>query len=72
MSTFSNRIARKKKTENHEVKPGTTETTPAEVPAKPEKEKKVAECFFLSHINGIIEKKGHPIIRNLDSEIRYK
>ena len=39
MSTFSNRIARKKKTENHEVKPGTTETTPAEVPAKPEKEK---------------------------------
>lgn len=43
MSTFSNRIARKKKTENHEVKPGTTETTPAEVPAKTEKEKKVAE-----------------------------
>ena len=43
MSTFSNRIARKKKTENHEVKPGITETTPAEVPAKPEKEKKVAE-----------------------------
>jgi len=43
MSTFSNHIARKKKTENHEVKPGTTETTPAEVPAKPEKEKKVAE-----------------------------
>ena len=43
MSTFSNRIARKKKTENPEVKPGTTETTPAEVPAKPKKEKKVAE-----------------------------
>ena len=43
MSTFSNRIARKKKTENPEVKPGTTETKPAEVPAKPEKEKKVAE-----------------------------
>jgi ATP-dependent Clp protease protease subunit len=43
MSTFSNRIARKKKTENPEVKPETTETKPAEVPAKPEKEKKVAE-----------------------------
>lgn len=40
MSTFSNRIARKKKTENPEV---TTETKPAEVPAKPEKEKKAAE-----------------------------
>ena len=43
MSTFSNRIARKKKTENPEVKPETIETKPAEVPAKPEKEKKVAE-----------------------------
>lgn len=41
MSTFSNRIARKKKTENPEVKPETTETKPAEVPVKPEKEKKV-------------------------------
>lgn len=40
MSTFSNRIARKKKTENPEVKP---ETKPAEVPAKPEKEKSTAE-----------------------------
>lgn len=48
MSTFSNHIARKKKTENHEVKPGTTETTPAEVPAKPEKEKKVAEPELLT------------------------
>lgn len=40
MSTFSNRIARKKKTENPEVKP---ETKPVEVPAKPEKEKNTAE-----------------------------
>ena len=40
MSTFSNRIARKKKTENPEVKP---ETKPIEVPAKPEKEKNTAE-----------------------------
>lgn len=40
MSTFSNRIARKKKTENPEVKP---ETKPVEVPAKPKKEKNTAE-----------------------------
>lgn len=40
MSTFSNRIARKKKTENPEVKP---ETKPVEVPVKPEKEKNTAE-----------------------------
>lgn len=43
MSTFSNRIARKKKTENPEVTTETTETKPAEVPVKPEKEKKAAE-----------------------------
>lgn len=36
------------------------------------RKEKVAECFFPSHINGIIEKEDHPIIRNLDSEIRYK
>ena len=36
------------------------------------RKEKVAECFFPSHINGIIEKKGNPIIRNLDLEIRYK
>lgn len=43
MSTYSNRIARKKKTENPEVTTETTETKPAEVPAKPEKEKKAKE-----------------------------